>query len=228
MDFKNYDFSGIYRLVDVQDHNGNSKADTNELYSNRIGCITKNIHVKQYLIFDDIFVLQMNFTQDPNGKWINRCLQTSDLVDITTENEQTIVKTANSIYIFEPASFSNIEYLDEADVIELYLNHEVTQFCRGFYYDHKKMHHELTYEIRHNLLSTVCLIRQLDCPPNIHCRYYIGDRIVFCSPYQNRRFFTRNYLIHNVSDKPLDIRFEEHAEFWTIEPGEKQYIYRKE
>jgi len=228
MDFKNYDFTGTYKLIDVQDHNSISKVTSQKLYSDRIGCITKNIHIKQYLIYEDIYVLRMNFTQDPSGKWINRYLQTSDLLDVYGEKDQLIVKTANSLYIFEPASFTNVEYLDEADIIELYLNHEVTQFCRGFYYDLKNKPHELTYEIRHNLLSTICIIRKLDSPPNVLCRYYIGDRIVFCEPYLDGRHYKKNFLIHNVSDKPLEIRFEEHSEIWTIAPGEKQYIYRRD
>jgi len=226
-ELKNYTFTGAFRLLDVQNHDGISKASEQKLYSDRIGCITKNIHIVPYPFEEGIYLLRMNFTQDPDDKIINRALQTSGILDIRTENGITKVKTENSLYLFEAASIKTFQYADAADLIELYCNHEGIQFCKGIYYDKEKVPHELTYTIRKELFLTSCILTLIEDPHHVITKFYADDRIIFQKPYNYTSNFTQNYLIHNVSDKSLEIRFEEYAKSWTIQPGDKQYIYRE-
>ena len=40
-----FDLEQVYRLVDVQDHTGRSKAESRALYRDRVGCLAKRLRI---------------------------------------------------------------------------------------------------------------------------------------------------------------------------------------
>lgn len=146
MNKQNYN-NNTYRLVAILDRQGNRRAETDlrrkEFYSKLEDCIARNIR-KDTSLYVEGEIVRVDVVQDPFGKWINRNFRTSPLEKIREQDDGSLeVVTQRSVYRFEPAQMIPPVYLDEADVIEMYLNNDNAQFCNGFYYDAEKYPHQL-------------------------------------------------------------------------------------
>ena len=128
----------IYRLVDILDREGNSRAETDirhrEFYRDLMGCIARNIRE------DTSFrtghkIMRVDVVQDPTGQWINRNFKTSPLEELRElEGGGLEIVTARSTYRFAPGELTPPVYQDTADLIELYLCDENWLFAAGVFY----------------------------------------------------------------------------------------------
>lgn len=219
-----FDSTKTYRLVDVRDHDGNSKAETKDLYKARIGCVSKNIQIGYSI--DGRASMYMEFIQDREGNWTNLRLHTTPVSDIQEKNGIVEIYTMNSIYILEPAVLREPEYLDEADVIELYLSTNAQfRFCTGFVYDADKKPHELECSAHAGTFQDSCLIRMKTFPYDTVCRYFPSRySIEFYNTIYNQQDYSRRLLIHNVGKDYLTVSFECFNAEWKIAPGDKRWI----
>lgn len=216
-----------YRLLDVTDLEGKSKADSKELYRERIGCIATGIRKSTYYSHDDVLILRMFFIQDAEGRWINRALRTSPVAEIREQGKTLEIHTQNSIYVLELTEMPVPEYQDEAELIELYLNDEDTRFCKGFYYDADKKPHELACYVHVGTFVDTCLIHlaEEEFMGDTACRYYLrSGSVEFYDTLYHQQDYSRRMLIHNTSKLPMKIKFERFKAVWTIAPGDKKYI----
>lgn len=223
----NISTDAAYRLLDVTDLKGKSKADSKELYRERVGCIATGIRKSTYYSHDDVLILRMFFIQDAEGRWINRALRTSPVTEIRERGEILEIQTQNSVYILELTEMPVTEYQDEAELIELYLNDEDTRFCKGFYYDADKKPHELYCDVHVGTFTDTCLIRLVEDEfmRATVCRYYLQyGSVEFYNTLYKQQDYSRRMLIHNTSRHPMPVKFEGFPAVWTIEPGEKKYI----
>lgn len=60
-----FDLEQVYRLVDVQDHTGRSKAESRALYRDRVGCLAKRLRICPA---GGSQIVRMDFVQDANGR----------------------------------------------------------------------------------------------------------------------------------------------------------------
>jgi len=217
-----------FRLLDVLDHEGNSKRDTHEMYQRIIGSIAKNIRREPYSWFSDPDkkVARMQFVQSNDGKWMNYNITTSPVLDIQDEDNRIQLYTENSLYIFEPAEIVPPEYLDEAEVIELYLtNDSHYKFCTGFYYDGDKKPSELVCHVHAGTLQDSCLITLKESPGVITCRYFpFRYSLEFYNTIYRQQDYSRRLFIHNVGKDTLTVSFERFKAEWRIAPGDKRWI----
>lgn len=228
MDIYDFDIESAYRLIDVQDHSGNSKVESRDLYKNLVGCIAQKIRYHAaYLEDGSTQIIRMNFAMDGEGHWINRRLRTSPVIAVSKKENRIEIKTVNSIYVLEPAVLPPHEYQDASDLIELYLSDEGNRFVKGFYYDSEKVAHELVAFVHEGLLVDSCLIHFAeDFITGIVCRYFIQPETVeFYDTLYHQQEYKTPVLIHNCSDEPMNIEFPFSAEVWTIEPwGELRIV----
>lgn len=212
----------VYQLQDVLDLHGTSKVD--DLYMNRIGCRTTDIK-KQVVEPDGSYVMRMNFTQDHNGYPTKKSLRTSIVSQIVDKDDMIEVWTQNSIYLFKEAEMATTKFLDEANIIELYLCDEGYQFCAGFYYDENKRPHELHESVHLGMFQDSVIIYLGDDISNSACRYFpFGHTIEFYDTIYHQQPYDLPMLIHNQGCNPLTIRFEGHSKTWTIYPFEDERI----
>lgn len=214
-----------YRLVDVRDHRGISKATQSDLYSERVGCVSKDIQMG-YPHQDGRSRLRIEFIQDSGGNWINRRLHTSPVNDIRESNGGFEVITENSVYVFEPAELKEPEYQDEAEVIELYLTTDAHYlFCTGIYYDAEKKPHELVCHVHLGMFQDSCLICLKESRGQIACRYFPHRHgISFYNTIYRQQDYSRRLLIHNVGKEYLKVAFDLFKAEWRLAPGEKRWI----
>lgn len=221
------DSTKFYRLLDVKDLDGKSKADSKALYRERVGCIATNIHKSTTYSTDDMLYLRMSFIQDADGRWIHRALRTSPVTEIREQGDMLEIHTMNSIYVFEQTTTPEPVYRDEADLIELYLNDEDTRFCKGFYYDADKKPHELACYVHVGTFVDTCLIHlaEEEFMGDTACRYYLrSGSVEFYDTLYHQQDYSRRMLIHNTSKHPMKIKFERFSSVWTIAPGGEKYI----
>ena len=222
-----FDTRKAYRLLDVRDLEGQSKADSKELYRERVGCIATGIRKSTYYSHDDVLILRMFFVQDAEGRWINRALRTSPVTEIREQGEILEIQTQNSVYVLEQTKMPEPEYRDEAELIELYLNDEDTRFCKGFYYDADKKPHELACYVHVGTFVDTCLIHlaEEEFMGATACRYYLRyGSVEFYDTLYHQQDYSRPMLIHNTSLHPMRIKFEGFPAVWTIAPGSEKYI----
>ena len=132
----------IYRLVEILDREGNSRAETDirhrEFYQGLVDCIAGNIR-KDTSFRTGLKIMRVDVVQDPTGRWINRNFKTSPQEELRELADGGLeIVTARSIYRFAPGELTPPVYQDAADLIELYLCDENWQFATGFYYDSEK------------------------------------------------------------------------------------------
>lgn len=228
MDKYNFDTESAYRLIDVQDHSGNSKIESRDLYKERVGCIAKRIRSSTINIEEKpCRIIWMEFVLDGCGHWIYKRLRTSPVIDVTHNGKYIEVKTINSIYVLEPAVLPPHEYQDAADLIELYLSDEGNRFVKGFYYDTDKVPHDLEAFVHESLVVDSCLVHfSDDFITGIVCRYFIQPETVeFYDTLYHQQEYNTPILIHNCSDKPMKVEFPFSVDVWTIEPwGETKIV----
>jgi len=89
-----FDYNKAYRLIDVRDHEGSSKAESEDLYRERVGCLARE--VRTGMTFDGNPPVYMQFIQDKDGNWINLRLRTSRASDILEKDGLIEIHTENS------------------------------------------------------------------------------------------------------------------------------------
>ena len=221
-------FAGkTYRLIDVLDHEGNSKVHTKELYKERVGCIAQNLRKGSFWgSADGEYVVRMDFVQDAEGNWILKGLRTSPVSDIREVDGRLEIHTMYSVYILEEAQLKEPVFLDEEDVIELYLSTEGYQFAKGFYYDGQRQPHPLASTVHLGMFKDSVLIHKADDPMGeFVCRYFPkGSNVTFYDTIYGQQDYETPMVIHNTGDIPLRIEFEGFRATWTIPPGESKRI----
>lgn len=209
---KRFDFDEKqpYRLIAVKDLNGNDKVHTRSLYRERINCVAINVHYEGSVSEKSQGNIHMLFVQGPDGEWINRMLLTSSVSNVEEKNEEIYIFTRNSIYVFMKAELRKPQFLDEANLIELYLSIEENgYFAKGFYYDDNKEPHELCSTLHVGMVMDSVLISRLDSrseSPYV-CRYFVMENGIefYSAIYEDRGQDTR-ILIHNVGNTDLEIK----------------------
>lgn len=215
-----------WRLIEVLDHNGKNKGDSAPLYSERMYCIAKNIRPRQVSVDGD-YILCMDFIQNPEGQWINRHLNTSVVSKISVKGDILTIHTRNSVYKFQKVDVGKPDYLDEAGVIELWLDNSYEHFCKGIYYNKKKEPEDLTGDMHVGMFTDTYLIgvREQCDYGNYICRYYLGgNKIEFYDTIYHQQDYSERMIIHNTGTEPLQIEFEGYYATWTIHPGKSKSI----
>ena len=100
----------IYRLVDILDREGNSRAETDvrhrEFYQSLRGCIARNIR-EDITFRSGSRIVRVDVIQDPDGRWINRNFKTSPLEELRElEAGGLEIVTMRSVYRFEPGELT--------------------------------------------------------------------------------------------------------------------------
>lgn len=215
--------SKVYKLVAILDHQGNSKVSSKPFYENSVGSITDNI--EKYTPWGvDGYCFRLHFAQDAEGRWTNNRLRTSLVTEVREQEGRVEVVTANSIYVLEPAELPEPEPRDAANLIEMWLNNQRSQFCKGYYYDAEKQRHELVSDMHLGTTTDSCLISLKEDLSVIVCRYFPRESSVkFYNTIYRQQDYSTPMLIHNVGDRPLGIKFGSMT-CATIEPGEEKLI----
>ena len=219
----------IYRLVDILDREGNSRAETDvrhrEFYQSLRGCIARNIREDTGLFTGDK-IMRVDVVQDPAGRWINRNFKTSPLEELRElEAGGLEIVTMRSVYRFEPGELTPPVYQDAADLIELYLCDENWQFAAGFYYDSEKQPHPLVGSVHLGTFQDSVMVCLEENRGICTCRYFpMGSVVEFYDTFYRQQDYSRRILIHNTGKTPLEIRFQHFRATWTILPGESRTI----
>jgi len=216
-----------YRLTDVRDLFGRSKAHMDELYSTRVGCLTQHICLRPYSADVDGLCLYAHFIQDAEGDFINRHLRTSLISEIVEGDEGGVeVITANSIYVFEPATPLEPECREATELIELWLGTGDDMFDKGVHYDTAGVPHLLTCSIHLGTVRDSCLIDHQEYLSITVCRYFPRhQRIEFYDTIYGQQDYTTPMWIHNTSAEPLTVKFQFGCVEHIIEPSGELLIH---
>lgn len=102
-------------------------------------------------------------------------------------------------------------------VVELYLSDKKDRFEKGFYYDEKGEIHELECLVHLGMTVDSCVIRPKDDSAPSVCRYFLNPYYVeFYNSHIERSRITNKMLIHNETDKPMEIKYDDMTQ--TIPP----------
>ena len=216
-----------YRLTDVRDLFGRSKSHTNNLYSSRVGCLTQHIRLQPRNSKVDGLCLYAWFIQDARGNFVNRRLRTSLVSEVIEHDEGSVeVITANSIYVFEPATPLEPEFREAANLMELWLGSGDYLFDKGVHYDTDGVPHLLTCSIHLGTFQDSCLINYQDGLSITACRYFPHDhRVEFYDTIYKQQDYTTPLWIHNTSKAPLTVEFQFGGVEHIIEPGGELLVH---
>lgn len=219
----------IYRLVEILDREGNSRAETDirhrEFYHNLMGCIARNIWEDTSFRTGDK-IMRVDVVQDPAGQWINRNFKTSPLEELRELADGGLeIVTARSIYRFAPGELTPPVYQDAVNLIELYLCAENWLFATGFYYDSEKKPHPLVGDLHLGTFQDSVMVCLEENRGICTCRYFpMGSVVEFYDSLYHQQEYPYPLLIHNTGKTPLEIRFQHFRATWTILPGEAKTI----
>lgn len=218
------DGSHAYRLIDVLDREGEkSKVHTRELYEERVGAVATNLRtVNAYE--GDSFYLNMDFVRTADGRRTSMYLSTSSVETVEETEGLLKIVTRNSVYVLEPAELPEPKYLNEKELLELYVSVEADDlFCGGVYYDKDGKPIELK-GIEHTGTFTDSFLIGLPEEGErgkFLCRYYVGwDTMEFYSIECYRM------VLHNEGTVPIKIRIGQHTT-WIIQPGETKRLSKR-
>ena len=216
-----------YRLTDVRDLSGRSKAHMNDLYRSRVGCLTPYIRMRPYGSDVDGLCLYVWFMQDAEGNFVNRHLRTSLISEVVEHDDGTVeVITSNSIYVFEPASPLEPEYREATNLLELWLGSGDYLFDKGVHYDADSTPHLLTNSIHLGTFQDSCLICYEDCPSITVARYFPRARgIEWYDTLYRQQDYSTPMLIHNTGKEPMTVEFQFGGEEHRIAPGGELLIH---
>lgn len=218
------DQNAVYRLLDVQDHQGHSRAQSRKLCRDRVGCLATGFHW-------DGTALCMTFVRDPAGNFIMRRLHTSTVVSLEERDGRLTVRTQNSLYLLEAVKADLPEgppriFPAEAPagvLVELYFSEEGDHFCGGLYWDKAGNAQALACTLHLGMVVDTCLIGLVTdkCLGGFVCRYYLGppDRIEFYNSLYEARGIAVPIMAHNCGTIPLHFCREWDDLKWTVEPG---------
>lgn len=216
-----------YRLTDVRDLFGRSKAHMDGLYSSRVGCLTSYIRLCPYSSDVEGLCMYVHFRQDSDGNFINRHLRTSLVSEVIEHDSGTVeVITNNSIYVFELAAPLEPEYREATNLLELWLGTGDYMFDKGVHYDTDGVPHLLTNSIHLGTVRDSCLISYQDSLSTTACRYFPHyQRVEFYDTIYGQQDYTVPMLVHNTSGASLTVEFQFGGVEQTIEPGGKLLIH---
>ena len=219
-----------YQLTDVRDLFGRSKAHTRDLYSTRVSCITRHIRLCPYSSDVEGLCLHAHFIQDANGNFVNKNLRTSLISEIVEADDGGIeVITANSIYVFEPATLMEPEFREATNLIELWLGSGDHRFDKGVHYDADGNPHILQLSIHLGAVRDSFLICHMDNPSVTIARYFSGYQgIEFYDTIYGQQDYAVPMRIHNTADYELSVRFQFAKIEHRIEPGRELLIHPPE
>lgn len=219
------DASHAYRLIDVLDRESEtSKVHTDRLYEDRVGAVAINLRPEKPEK-DGSFRVYMDFVRLANGLMTSMYLHTSSVESIVETEDELRIVTCNSIYIMKRTTLPDPDYLDEKELLELFISNQASyMFCRGVYYDENGIPVELK-GMEHPGMFTDSFLIGL---PNKYewgsflCRYYVGwDSIDFYSIECDRM------MIHNEGKDPIALKIGSH-DMGIVEPGKTRMLERKE
>lgn len=217
-----FSFSQAYQIVSVTNHDGTEKKEA--FYENYVHTVATRLRYDRFPTHDDCYRMRMDIVQDKEGKWAFHSLHTSTVQKVEKIEQGIKIYTRNSIYTLHETALIQ-EYLDEANLIELYFNlSEPLFFCRGIYYDDEKRPHELTADLHLGYVQNTVLIGMRE--GDYLCRYYLqGPAIMFYNTFYNQQDYCIPFLIHNIGKRDIEILFEDDTRTWTIPAGENKKIY---
>ncbi len=192
------------------------------MYRERVGCIAEKI------VLDDVLKngqrrAQIRFVLNWKDRWTRRDLHTSPVSSVEERDGKLGLHTHNSIYVFEEAVLPEPQYLDMANVLELYLDDYGFHFFKGFYYDDEKQPHELDCSINLGLFEDTCLIYQVDGKKDFLCRYLLRDDMMeFYDAIYGQQDHPCPILIHNTGEQDLRVFFL--GEEIVVGVGEEKWI----
>ena len=217
------------RLLKILDREGNDKSNASNLYRERIGCIATDFQWDYYVSYKGRNRLFMRFVIDSNGMYINRKLHTSYVESVTGDSDGVIrLVTENSIYVFESATIREAEYLDDKNVIELFLDEANDYYLgRAYYFDSIGKRQLLDYHINLGMFQDSVLIfgTEGEIEGYTLCRFFPKEAgVLFYKTFCEDEIYTIPMLLHNTGASDLTIRVDWHSNTWTIKPGESKRI----
>lgn len=229
-----FDPDQAYQLIKVMNSDGTVKTERQDFYNYYMGCRAICLHFDSQPVYEGKHRLWLYFVQNEDGGWIQRNLHTSIVYKIVETKDGVEIHTHNSIYCLQKTILKEVEYQDEAELLELYLSmDDEDNFCKGFYYDNSKKAYELFPRINIGMFVDTVLLGIKEDSGGVKgmCRYYIEpDQIEFYDTARNQEGNRIPMLIHNNGSENLKICFQFMDLTWTIKSGESKKIipYRPE
>ena len=148
-----------YKLIDVRGHDGKSRVE--ELYTNRVGCITNQIALWEWP--GNRVVARMKFILAGNWNPVNLGLRTSHVESVNVQDDDKLeISTRNSVYFFSKIEVPEDKMPHTPDLIELYLSNEEEKFLKGCYFDADKNVHPLSLDLHVGMTTDSALIFFMD------------------------------------------------------------------
>ena len=201
-----------YQLVEILDHEGNSKAAEGHpervKYQYWAGCYTDNIWLRPFpSVNSPEECLKAIFVVDAEGMAVNKNLRTSPIRNMEASEGRVTVRTYNSVYVFEEKLLPKAVYREEADLLELWMGSGPYKFDKGVHYDKNGTPHDLTVMVHLGMLRDSFLICHRDNVYNIAARYFMGfQSIEWYDTLTGSQDYSTPMRIHNTSDHPLLIK----------------------
>lgn len=188
------------------------------------------LQYKNFMNSPEKYYITMDFVRDERGHWIQRRLITSEVVDVINLDDRLAIQTKNSIYLFEKAELPTVVYLDEANLIELYLSQEEEyMFAKGIYYDCNKNPHELSQLVHSGMFQDSVLLELPEKSPvkGYACRYFpLWHEISFYNVMKYKGQYVPMF-IHNEGKNEL-VYSKHQKEKIVIPSGESVWIDAKQ
>lgn len=210
-----------YKCVAITDLSGHSKSE-HPFYRDYMGSVANNLHFDE----NSYGRLLMCFVENRNGQWMNQHLHTSTVREFAEDGDRLEVTTQNTIYIFEKCNVREPEYLEESNLLELFLSlDDRSYFSRGFYYDENGKPHEVSYRqhVSMTVDSVLLSVDDMERGGQFIARYFMYPHAVeFYESLYSHKNKRPLLLIHNTGRHPLKVKVGK--ERWTIQPGEQQRL----
>lgn len=229
------EYTGIYQLVEILDHQGRSKLEVDrevqEKYRRWIGCYTKSMRLNTPYGYEGFECLYVQFEQDSRGVHTSQRLRTSPIQNIETAGDGIRFITTNSVYIFKKAQFieppirSKEDIEGDANLLELWFGQGPYLFDKGIHYGSDLHAHMLTTYCHSGTMRDSYIISHWDSPSHAVARYFMShSSIKFYDTLYRQQDYPCAIMIHNTSDWPLTIKFQFSDDQWIIEPHNQKLI----
>ena len=216
-----FDPKKAYLLINVKDGQGNSKADSSDLYRKRVGCIATGLSARP-AAEQGKTVLYMQFSCTADGQPVCLPMKTSPIVEVRQGNGLLTVTTRGSVYYLRETQMPKTASPRQKNMIELYLRAEGSRFHSGFFHDEKGEPHALRCVCSGDRRDSCALVWEADGFEETACAYSPQENGV--SFYGSGRGGSRRFLLHNLSDSPMEVRFSTHRSHFVLQPHDKRYF----
>lgn len=195
-----FDPDKTYRLVDVTGKDGEPKADREKFYKERVGCIATHLHADKGEDAEASRVF-MDFIRTADNRRTNLTLHTSVATEARYEGERLTLFTTFSIYYFVEEKVEPTTFLQETNLIELYMTDTESNFCEGYFYDEHGAVHPLALAIRVSFIEDTYMLYCKNRPILEYgcvARYYCEPHgIGFYDTIKKQYEHVLRILIHN-------------------------------